>query len=70
MQSSDTTIQYILYLIIFVLIVVIIMFAKNTLNMKDNNCSELNNIYTNFPTISPISSNAAVLNNSLRDFFI
>ena len=70
LQNSDITIEYILYLIIFVLIVIIIMFARNTLNMKHNNCNKLNKIYTNFPTISPVSSNASVLNNSLRDFYI
>ena len=69
-QNSDMTIQYILYLIIIILVIVIITFASKTVNMQNNNCNKLNKTYTNFPTISPVSSNASILNNSLRDFYI
>ena len=53
-----------------ILVIVIITFASKTVNMQNNNCNKLNKTYTNFPTISPVSSNASILNNSLRDFYI
>ena len=69
-QNKDTTIKYVSYLIIALLIFGFIAYVYNKVNLNNNNCNNLSSIYTSFPTLSSFNPDDASYQFLLRDYYV
>ena len=69
-QNKATTIKYVSYLIIALLIFGFIAYVYNKVNLNNNNCNNLSSIYTSFPTLSSFNPDDASYQYLLRDYYV
>jgi len=69
-QNKATTIKYVSYFIIAILIFGVCSYTINKIRLNDANCNNLEKIYTGFPKISSFNTNDAAYQYLLRDYYI
>ena len=69
-QNKATTIKYVSYFIIAILIFGVFSYTITKIRLNDANCNNLEKIYTGFPKISSFNTNDAAYQYLLRDYYI
>ena len=69
-QNKATMIKYATYAIIVITILSIIFYVRTKINLNDANCSNLNSLYKEFPTLSSINPQETEYQHDLRDYYV
>lgn len=68
--NQAETIKYLIYAVIIILIIGLITYIHNKINLNQANCDALSKIYSGFPKISSFNQNDAAYGYLLRDYYI
>jgi len=69
-QNSGTTMKYLAYGVIVILIVGITIYTTDKLRLNKNNCETIRKIYSGFPRISSYNTTDAAYQYLLRDYYV
>ena len=69
-QNKATTLKYIAYFVVAILIFGLSAYTINKMQLNDVNCENLKKIYTEFPKISSVNFNDNAYSYLLRDYYV
>ena len=69
-QDKAVMVKYMAYFIIVILIISLIAYTYDKMQLNKNNSVALSKIYPSFPKISSINPNDATYDYNLRDYYI
>lgn len=69
-ENSATTIKYVVYAVIVVLIIGITTYTLGKMRLNKNNCDALGKLYPSFPLISSYNPDDATYKYLLRDYYV
>jgi hypothetical protein len=69
-QNKATTIKYMTYFIIVMLLIMFFIYTIQKIRLKNNNNTTLSKLYSDFPQISTLNTNDAAYQFLLRDYYI
>jgi hypothetical protein len=69
-QNKATTIKYVSYAFIAIIIFGILAYTINKMKLNSTNCDNLKRIYTSFPKISSVNFNDDAYSYKLRDYYV
>ena len=69
-QNKATMVKYTAYTLVAIMIIGLIVYTRNKMVLGQNNCDNIKNIYSSFPTISSFNVNDSSYQYKLRDYYI